>query len=56
MPSRIQPVTREDACTSRVVSWGNRFDITMRLDTNGREYDRGMECQVAPPLWRRAGG
>ncbi len=28
----------------------------MRLDTDGREYERGMVYQDAPTFWRKAPG
>ena len=41
------------ACS--IFNWGNKFNITMRLDTDGVEYDRGMEYQDAQTFWRRPG-
>ncbi|MFQ5349523.1 MAG: carboxymuconolactone decarboxylase family protein [Thermoanaerobaculia bacterium] len=39
------------ACS--IFNWGNKFNIAMRLDTDGVEYDRHMEYQDAPTFWRR---
>ncbi len=36
-----------------IFNWGNKFNITMRLDTDGVEYEKGMEYKVAPTFWRR---
>ncbi len=42
------------ACS--IFNWGNKFNITMRLDTDGKEYARGMEYKDAPTFWRKAPG
>ena len=39
-----------------IFNWGNKFNITMHLDTDGVEYDKGMEYKEAPTFWRRAKG
>ncbi len=39
------------ACS--IFNWGNKFNITMRLDTDGVQYERGMEYKEAPTFWRR---
>ncbi len=36
-----------------IFNWGNKFNITMRLDTDGVEYEKGMEYKDAPTFWRR---
>ena len=42
------------ACS--IFNWGNKFNITMRLDTDGEEYEQGMAYQDASTFWRRSGG
>lgn len=36
-----------------IFNWGNKFNITMRLDTDGAAYPRGMRYKDAPTSWRR---
>lgn len=36
-----------------IFNWGNKFNITMRLDTDGNEYPKGMQYKDAPTFWRR---
>ncbi len=43
----------ELAFAASIFNWGNKFNITMRLDTDGVEYDKGMEYKEAPTFWRR---
>ena len=38
------------ACS--IFNWGNKFNITMRLDTDGEAYPDGMEYQDADTFWR----
>jgi alkylhydroperoxidase family enzyme len=38
-----------------IFNWGNKFNITMRLDTDGTTYPRGMQYKDAPTFWRHAG-
>jgi hypothetical protein len=33
-------------------NWGNKFNITMRLDTHGMAYATGMPYKDAPTFWR----
>lgn len=40
------------ACS--IFNWGNKFNITMRLDTDGVHYPAGMEYKDASPFWRGA--
>ena len=42
------------ACS--IFNWGNKFNITMRLDTDGCEYHKGMEYADAPTFWREGQG
>jgi alkylhydroperoxidase family enzyme len=35
-----------------IFNWGNKFNITMRLDTDGRAYPRGMRYRDASTFWR----
>lgn len=35
-----------------IFNWGNKFNITMRLDTDGEEYPAGMEYKDADTFWR----
>jgi alkylhydroperoxidase family enzyme len=37
-----------------IFNWGNKFNITMRLDTDGTTYPAGMQYRDAPPFWRQA--
>jgi alkylhydroperoxidase family enzyme len=37
-----------------IFNWGNKFNITMRLDTDGHAYPRGMQYKDAPTSWRQA--
>ncbi len=39
------------ACS--IFNWGNKFNITMRLDTDGVNYPTGMEYADAKTFWRR---
>ena len=39
-----------------IFNWGNKFNITMRLDTDGVEYPKGMEYKDATTFWRQAPG
>ena len=39
------------ACS--IFNWGNKFNITMRLDTDGNEYPKGMQYKDAGTFWRR---
>jgi hypothetical protein len=36
-----------------IFNWGNKFNITMRLDTDGTTYPRGMRYRDASTSWRR---
>ena len=36
-----------------IFNWGNKFNITMRLDTDGTAYPRGMRYRDASPSWRQ---
>ena len=40
------------ACS--IFNWGNKFNITMRLDTDGENYPRSMEYEETPAFWRQA--
>ena len=40
------------ACS--IFNWGNKFNITMRLDTDGVNYPTGMEYKDASTFWRRS--
>jgi len=40
------------ACS--IFNWGNKFNITMRLDTDGTAYPKGMAYKDAPTFWRQA--
>ncbi len=46
----------ELAFSCSIFNWGNKFNITMRLDTDGVEYPKGMEYKDAPTFWRQAPG
>ncbi len=37
-----------------IFNWGNKFNITMRLDTDGVSYAKGMEYKDASTFWRRS--
>ncbi len=39
-----------------IFNWGNKFNITLRLDTDGVEYPAGMAYEDAPTFWRGAPG
>lgn len=43
----------ELAFACAIFNWGNKFNIAMRLDTDGTEYEKGMEYRDAPTFWRR---
>lgn len=38
------------ACS--IFNWGNKFNITMRLDSDGNEYEKGMEYKDVDTFWR----
>jgi len=40
------------ACS--IFNWGNKFNITMRLDTDGVEYPQRMDYKDAPTFWRKS--
>ena len=40
------------ACS--IFNWGNKFNITMRLDTDGANYPVGMEYKDVSTFWRRS--
>lgn len=52
--SRDEIVELVFACS--IFNWGNKFNITMRMDTAGDDYPRGMEYKTAPTFWRGAEG
>jgi alkylhydroperoxidase family enzyme len=35
-----------------IFNWGNKFNITMRLDAAGMAYPRGRRYRDAPTSWR----
>ena len=37
-----------------IFNWGNKFNITMRLDTDGVSYPKGMKYKDASTFWRSA--
>jgi hypothetical protein len=37
-----------------IFNWGNKFNITMRLDTDGAAYPRGMQYRETSTFWRQA--
>ena len=39
---------------SAIFNWGNKFNITMKMDTDGVEYPTGMQYKEAPTFWRKA--
>ncbi|MFQ5528352.1 MAG: carboxymuconolactone decarboxylase family protein [Thermoanaerobaculia bacterium] len=43
----------ELAFATSIFNWGNKFNITMRLDTDGNQYAKGMEYKDATTFWRR---
>ncbi len=45
--------TVELVFATSIFNWGNKFNITMRLDTDGKEYACGMEYKDASTFWRR---
>jgi len=38
------------ACS--IFNWGNKFNITMRLDSDGKNYAKGMTYTDVSPFWR----
>lgn len=42
----------ELAFSCGIFNWGNKFNITMRLDTEGDAYQAGMEYKDADTFWR----
>ena len=46
----------EMAFACSIFNWGNKFNITMRLDTDGVEYEKGMTYVDAGTWWRNRPG
>jgi alkylhydroperoxidase family enzyme len=43
----------ELAFASSIFNWGNKFNITMRLDTDGVNYEKDMAYKDSDTYWRK---